>query len=236
MNDDMIYEREDLLKFLDAFLADRHGGWWDGFYADRARECPFFVEWPDENLVRCFDEGPLSPGRILELGCGNGRNALYMAGKGCSVDAVDFSQSALDWARERTSKAGLTVNYICESMFRTEIAPESYDIVYDAGCFHHLPPHRRKDYVELVEKALKPGGSFGLVCFRPEGGSGFTDRDVYEKRSLGGGLGYTEEKLRFVFSRAFTVIEVKQMKEMNAESRLFGKDFLWTILMRKEPR
>jgi len=46
-----------------------------------------------------------------------------------------------------------------------------------------------------VRAALKPGGSYGLVCFRPEGGSGFTDQQVYERASLGGGLGYSEDHL-----------------------------------------
>jgi predicted methyltransferase len=51
-----------------------------------------------------------------------------------------------------------------------------------------MPPHRRQDYAALVHRALKPGGSYGLVCFRPEGGSGYTDQQVYERGSLGGML------------------------------------------------
>ncbi len=42
----------------------------------------------------------------------------------------------------------------------------------------------------------RPGGSFGLLCFRPEGGSGYTDRQVYQRASLGGGLGYPQDRLR----------------------------------------
>ncbi len=56
-------------------------GWWDEFFADRAKPCPFFVEWPDENLVAWFGEGLLVPGRVLELGCGPGRNAIYLPGQ-----------------------------------------------------------------------------------------------------------------------------------------------------------
>ena len=91
------------------------------------------------------------------------------------MDAVDFSEGAI---------------------FDAEIEEGAYDLVYDSGCLHHLPPHRRKDNVGLVKRALKPGGSFGLVCFRPDGGSGYTDEQVYEHWSLGGGLGYSEESLR----------------------------------------
>jgi len=54
---------------------------------------------------------------------------------------------------------------------------------------------RREDYISLVARALRPGGSYGLVCFRPEGGSGYTDEQVYEQGTLGGGLGYSEHSL-----------------------------------------
>jgi len=54
--------------------------------------------------------------------------------------------------------------------------------------------------VDQAVNALKPGGWFGLACFRPEGGSGYSDNDVYVHRSLGGGLGYAEERLRDMWS------------------------------------
>lgn len=73
----------------------------DGFFSDRAKPCPFFVEWPDENLAEWFHKDLLVPGHVLELGCGNGRNALFLTELGCRVDAVDFSQEAISWASER---------------------------------------------------------------------------------------------------------------------------------------
>ncbi len=78
----------DALRRLDALLDSRGSAWWGEFFADRAKPCPFFVEWPDENLVEWFGDGTLTPGRVLELGCGHGRNALYLASQGCQVEAV----------------------------------------------------------------------------------------------------------------------------------------------------
>jgi SAM-dependent methyltransferase len=233
MENDLIYSTHDILKMLDALLQDRGGGWWDGFFSDHARPCPFFVDWPDENLVGYFSAGLIKPGRALEFGCGHGRNAVYLAGQGCVIDAVDFSQEAIHWAKERTATAGVTVNYRCQSVFDLKIEPGQYDIVYDCGCFHHIPPHRRKTYIDLVCSALRPGGSFGLVCFRPEGGSSLTDWQVYDRRSMGGGLGYTQERLRTLFEPRFDIVEIRQMKEMDPSCRLFGKAFLWTLLLRK---
>ena len=101
MQDPFIYSSNDVPRMLDALLGDRGSAWWGEFFADRAKPCPFFVDWPDENLVAWFGEGLLAPGRVLELGCGNGRNATYLASLGCGVDAVDFSAQAIEWARER---------------------------------------------------------------------------------------------------------------------------------------
>jgi SAM-dependent methyltransferase len=234
MQDQFIYTTDDTLGMLDALLADRGGAWWNGFFADRAKPRPFLVDWPDENLLEWFAEGRLAPGRVLELGPGHGRNAIYLAGLGCRVDAVDFSAAALEWAAERATAAGVEVNFQCASIFDIPVTEGSYDLVYDSGCFHHLPPHRRKDYVDLVLRALKPGGSFGLVCFRPEGGGDYTDRQVYENWSLGGGLGYSEARLRAIWDDdPFTVEVLRQMKKHDGQGPGFGEDFLWALLARK---
>jgi SAM-dependent methyltransferase len=182
--------------------------------------------------VTWFEEGLLAPGRVLELGCGNGRDAAYLAGRGCRVDAVDFSAEALEWA---TARIGEVVNFQNCDVFDAQFEDGSYDLVYDSGCFHHLAPHRRQDYVSLVDRALKPGGRYGLVCFRPEGGSGYTDQQVYERASLGGGLGYTEDQLRLLWGRPpFRVRVLRQMRKPGEQERLFGEDFLWTLLATKQ--
>jgi SAM-dependent methyltransferase len=230
-----IYSTEDLLGLLDEVVVGDDGARWNAFFADRSRPVPFFVEWPDESLAGWLSDGRLVPGRVLELGCGHGRNALYLARQGAAVDAVDLSAEALGWARQRAEAAGAAVTFQHCSIFAAKFEPESYDLVYDSGCLHHLPPHRRQSYVALVNRALKPGGHFGLTCFRPEGGSGFTDREVYERGSLGGGLGYTEEQLRGIWDRApFTVRELRQMRKTGDAGPVFGADFLWVLLAAKD--
>jgi SAM-dependent methyltransferase len=230
-----VYTTDDVLGMLDALLAGGAGPSWNEFFADRSRPCPFFVEWPDENLAAWFSEGLLAPGRVLELGCGNGRNATYLASLGCTVDAVDLSASAIEWASARARRAGARVDFQCCSIFDATFTEGSCDLVYDSGCFHHLPPHRRQDYAELVRRALKPGGSYGLVCFRPEGGSGYTDQQVYEQASLGGGLGYSQDRLRALWDTApFSLRVLRQMKKADGHGPCFGEDFLWALLARKE--
>jgi SAM-dependent methyltransferase len=233
--DPFVYSSDDVPGMADGLPEGSGAAWWDEFFADRAKPCPFFVGWPDENLVAWFSAGLLAPERVLELGCGHGRNAVYLASLACGVDAVDFSAQAIRWARERAKQAGVAVEFQCCSIFDAKFTAESYDLVYDSGCFHHLPPHRRRDYAALVHRALKPGGSFGLVCFRPEGGSGHTDQQVYEQGSLGGGLGYSEERLRALWDEPpFSLRVLRQMNKTDAQGHCFGEDFLWVLLAIEE--
>ncbi|HVZ35334.1 MAG TPA: methyltransferase domain-containing protein, partial [Polyangiaceae bacterium] len=176
---------------LDALLDPRGGTWWDRFYSDRSKPCPFFVRHPDESLAQCLAEGLIQPGRAIDIGCGNGRNSIFLATHGFSVEAVDYSRVAIEWVRELAEEARVSISLTQASVFDIGLQAASYDLVYDSGCFHHIPPHRRTQYVELIIGALRPGGWLCLTCFRPEGGSGYSDADVYERRSLGGGLGYT---------------------------------------------
>jgi SAM-dependent methyltransferase len=221
------------LARLDALLVVPPTPWWDRFYADRARPIPFFVEVPDESLAQWVGDGTIQPGRALDLGCGHGRNAIFLARHGFSAEGVEQSKAALDWARDSAAAAGVSVSLTQQSVFDVHLDAGAYDLVYDGGCFHHIAPHRRDSYVDLVVRALKPGGWFAMSCFRPEGGSGYSDEEVYQKGSIGGGLGYTEAQLREIWSRGLQVQVVRQMRELPPGGALFGKDFLWVLLARK---
>lgn len=220
------------MKTLEQQVTDTERANWQGFYTDRNRKCPFFVLAPDENLVEWAQHGRIGAGRALDIGCGNARNAIYLARHGFSVDGVDLSASAIDWARREVSNAKAAVSVHCGSIFDFQLQAGTYDFVYDSGCFHHIPPHQRAEYVGLVAKSLKPAGAFGLVCFRPEGGSGRSDEEVYAEGSLGWGLGYDEESLRRFWEPAFAVEVLRQMREHGPGEPVFGKEFLWAMLAR----
>jgi SAM-dependent methyltransferase len=195
---------------------------------------PFFVSAPDESLVADFAARRLQPGRVLELGCGNGRNALYMASQHCVVDAVDFSETAIAWSRDNARAANQTVAFIHASIFELDVVPATYDIVYDSGCFHHVAPHRRESYVALVTAALKPGGFLSIICFTPGGGAGLTDLQVYERRTLGGGLGFSPQTISDIFGAAFDLIDVRAMRETPPGATLYGRAFLQSIMLQKQ--
>ncbi|MEU2232315.1 class I SAM-dependent methyltransferase [Streptomyces vietnamensis] len=234
---------DDVLTLLDGLFspgADRwtEGGadWWDGFYADRDKPVPFFVAKPDENLVSYVEQGLLpAGGKVLDLGCGPGRNALHLAAAGYEVTGIDLSPTAIAWAEERAAASGAeNVRFVCGDAF-TAALDGPYDLIYDSGCFHHLPPHRRVSYLALLDRALAPGGHFALTTFAAgEGGMGseLPDADFYRDGKLHGGLAYTDTSLRAIFSD-LTEIELRRMHARSAESPTFGESFLWTALFRR---
>ncbi|MGJ5756082.1 methyltransferase family protein [Streptomyces puniciscabiei] len=239
---------EDVLRLLDGLFApeaDRWtrgaAQWWDDFYTARDKSVPFFAAKPDENLVSYLERGLIRPGRVLDLGCGPGRNALYLAARGFDVDAVDLSPAAIAWAEERARQArgaGGAVRFHCGDAFALTTGPEAalhgpYDLVYDSGCFHHLPPHRRVSHLALLERVLAPGGHFALTCFAAgRMGSELPDAAFYREPGLHGGLAYTPESLRRIF-RDLHEVELRAMRQEPADSALFGQDFLWTALFRR---
>lgn len=228
---------EAALRRLDAHLAAAEQGRWTDFYADRARPCPFFVDKPDENLVRWLEQGLLPAGGLaLDVGCGHGRNALHLARSGWAVQALDASPTALAWARERVAASGLSVQLIQGLVqdYRGDDEGPGLDLVYDSGCFHHIAPHRRRGYLAHLAAQLRPGGWLGLVSFRPEGGCGWSDAEVYRRASLGGGLGYAAESLqRWLAEAGLQTLVCSAMRELGPEAPHFGKGFLWTLLARR---
>ncbi|WP_328548653.1 class I SAM-dependent methyltransferase [Streptomyces platensis] len=236
---------EDVLRLLDGLFApeaDRWtsegAAWWDGFYTDRDRAVPFFVAKPDEHLVSYLERGLIAPGRALDLGCGPGRNALHLASLGFEVDAVDLSPAAVAWAEERAREAGAQVAFHCGDAFAPtgDALSGPYDLIHDSGCFHHLPPHRRISYLALLDRLLAPGGHLALTCFAAGGmGSELPDVEFYRQSRLHGGLAYSPESLRRIFSD-LTEIELRRMHDEPPESPYFGEAFLWTALFRRDAR
>jgi len=233
---------QDLLEMLDGMFApeadrwtDRGAHWWDRFYADRGKGVPFFRPVPDESLVAWHADGRIAPrpgARALDLGCGPGRNAVWLAQQGYQVDAVDLSPAALDWGRERADEAGVGVAFSRADIFALE--PEApYDLVVDSGCFHHLPPHRRISYRALLERVLAPGSSFALSAFAAgEMGSQTSDEDLYREGRLGGGLSYSADDLRASFGW-LQEVELRRMRQTGHDEPVFGEPFLWVGLFRR---
>ena len=101
----------------------------------------------------------LPPGRALDLACGEGRNAIWLASRGWRAWAVDFSQVALDKGRELAGD--LDVTWVCADATAWQ-PPEPVDLVVVA--YLQLPAAERRSAVRSAVGMLRPGGTFLLVA------------------------------------------------------------------------
>lgn len=129
---------------------------WDERHAARD---PIESFEPDPTLV---DEiGSLRPGRALDLGAGDGRNAIWLASRGWQVTAVDFSQVALDRGRVRATASGVRVEWQLADLLEWSPGARRFDLV--TLFFIHLPPDERRDVYARAAAAVAPGGTLLIV-------------------------------------------------------------------------
>lgn len=128
------------------------------------------AEAPCEYAVACLERlKRLVPGgRLLDLGCGEGRHALAAARMGFQVTAVDYEPLALKRARRRARQDGVTgVTFREANALALPFAASRFDAVLDYGCLHHQRKSDWKAYKANVLRVLKPGGFYIASVFSP---------------------------------------------------------------------
>ena len=104
--------------------------------------------------------GRLTPGRALEVGCGVGGNALWLAGQGWQMTAVDYSDVAIKKARELAAARGVEVEFVVADA-TTYLADRRYDFV--ASFYIQLPSEQRAQMLADAAASLAPGGTLLFV-------------------------------------------------------------------------
>jgi SAM-dependent methyltransferase len=105
-------------------------------------------------------------GRVLSLGEGEGRNAVYLASLGYNVTAVDSSDVGLAKARQLAADRGVTLTTIAADLAEFQIESESWDGIISIFC--HLPTAVRMPLHRRVTSGLKLGGAFVLEAYAPK--------------------------------------------------------------------
>ena len=103
------------------------------------------------------------PGRAIDLGCGEGDNAIFLAEHGFQVTAVDFAPSAIAKARAKASDAGVDVDFVIDDITTLATVSGTFDILVDYGTFDDLSTTQRAAYVDRVRSLAKPGRSSAVV-------------------------------------------------------------------------
>jgi SAM-dependent methyltransferase len=143
---------------------------WDEYYQqntlpwDSGKPAPELEEYFAALKAKQSSE-PL-PRHVLEVGCGTGTNAIWLAEHGCKVTATEIAPTALAAAQKKSEQAGAPeIAYklidICQT---APVADSTQDFVFDRGVYHVIPASQRPLFVSRIADALKPGGRWLTVA------------------------------------------------------------------------
>lgn len=148
----------------------RESGWDRAFYrfAYRVGFTPWDAGVPAGRLVDLV-EGPASlrPGRALDIGCGTGNNAIYLARRGWEVTGIDVVPRALAEARNKAKANAVSPRFVEGDVTRLGDLGigDNFTLLVDIGCFHALPAEIRDAYVAEVTRVSAPGATLLMIGF-----------------------------------------------------------------------
>lgn len=176
---------------------------------------------PSSDLVAAVESGELRPCRVIELGCGSGTNAIYLAKKGFQVTAIDIAPSALRLAEEKSEKEGVRVDWLLGDVLRLPTLPPA-ELIYDRGCYHGVRRTAAAVYVEAVRRLTLPGSRLLLLAGNAE------------DTSPGGPPRVTQEQLRSDFGTLFSEQWVRRTQFDRTDRDAAGVG-AWSALWVRKP-
>jgi len=138
---------------------------------------------PDTRLMELVEGvNPLPPGRALDLGCGTGRNTLYLARHGWYALGIDMLGRAIDKARSRAVGAAASARFVRGDVTRLSDLGigDGYHLIVDSGCYYGLSGPQRAAYAAGVTRVAAEQALLLMAGFTkiPGVGSGISDDDL----------------------------------------------------------
>ena len=141
---------------------------WDERY--QGDDLPWDTGEVDPHLLDLFSDATLRPCRTLELGCGTGTNAIFLADRGFEVHAVDISPRAIELARSKAAQSGSKIRFEVHDILAAPIDAPPFDFVFDRGVFHVFDEaDERCLFAQRVADCLAPNGLWLSLMGSTEG-------------------------------------------------------------------
>lgn len=141
---------------------------WDEVYNQR-----FMTMWyPNEDIIRFCAllikkklthdryEVKRDVQRVLDLGCGNGRHAIYFTNMGFKASGVDISEQAIDWAKESAKRENLDIDFRTADISDLPYEAGTFDVVVSHGVLDHVSSDVAQRAIQEVKRVLTPQGLF----------------------------------------------------------------------------
>ncbi len=129
-------------------------------------EAPWTFQEPHPLLVALVAQHKIPLGRVLEVGCGEGYHAIYLASRGCTVTAIDCSSNAIQYAQEHSRDAKVRIEFLKMDYRDLSTWDRQFDFVFDWRFLHEITDEEaRRVYVKNVARCLGKGGKYLSVAF-----------------------------------------------------------------------
>jgi SAM-dependent methyltransferase len=168
---------------------------WEDAYKTRP---PWDIGRPQPAFVELVQAGELNKGRVLDVGCGTGENALYLAERGFSVAGVDLSTRAIDAAKTKASERKLKVDFRPANALSLDFENAYFDNAIDSGLFHTFNDNDRVVFAREIARVIKTSGRYFMLCFSDK-----------EPTNWGGPRRVTREEIEATFSPLFNINYIK---------------------------
>jgi tellurite methyltransferase len=138
-------------------------------------EKPFWERAYKDDTVSAFSKGPTSDvsefwtlfpagSRVLDVGCGEGRNSIFLAEKGFAVDALDISEAGVAKAARIAAERGVKINFMCEDLSEF-VFEKCYDVILSHGVLHLCEKEIRNRFIENAKLHTAVGGCNAIGIF-----------------------------------------------------------------------
>ncbi len=125
---------------------------------------PWEIDGPQSEIVHLAEANEIkSP--VLDVGCGTGENALYLAKLGFEVTGIDIVPAAVEKALGKAKERSLAATFLVWDALNLQGFQGSFNTVIDSGFFHVLPDKKRPVFVESLTSVLNPEGKYLMMCF-----------------------------------------------------------------------
>ncbi len=195
---------------------------WEKRYEQK--ELPWDSGHPASCLMQLLAPWPQFNGSVLEVGCGTGTNAVWMAEQGLQVTGIDIASGAVALARQRAEEKGVQCSFIEEDFLNSSLVEAgAFSFLFDRGCFHSMDEGHRVPFVQRAAQCLKPGGLwFSLM--------GNTDQ------SSPPGEGPPRLSAAEICTAVEPFFEILRLEAFWLDSKRSSPPLFWQCLMRVRPQ
>ncbi len=174
---------------------------------------PWNISDPPAMLVKAVEAEKIKPCKTVDLGCGAGNYAVWLAQHGFDVTGIDISEHAIKHAGDLAIRMGVSCRFVAADLLGDlRKFHENYDFAYDWEVLHHIFPQDRECYLNNVHSILRPNGMYFTLSFS-ENDSDFGGKGKYRQTPLGTILYFSSEnELKDLFDPLFHICELNTVE------------------------